>query len=219
MSQSATLSGRNRGFVHVATNHDAIPVELKNQRRWIGWEWDFNPDLLVRFRVANESCSLLDPLSWLTFDEATARVDGIKVDGIGFVVGIDDDGNALEAHLVELLSPRLLPHEFDAEAAVKAPWYDYGSENDPDGLVRLRNIACHAVRCGLSDDEIVGILRQYACTHNFSSTYTDDRLLAIVSESDLSWERPPANLRRTKDFGTAYREQSLSSNSPGSTAS
>ena len=66
---------------------DAVPEELKRERRWILWKYS-KP---VRGKRTKPPCvgfKTNDPTTWLSFEDAVVRAESdLKVAGIGFVLG------------------------------------------------------------------------------------------------------------------------------------
>jgi len=67
----------------------AIPQELKSERRWVLWRYQFidNKWKKVPYNLSGNPIDCRQPENWLIFDEAIAAYSTGKVDGIGFVLG------------------------------------------------------------------------------------------------------------------------------------
>jgi putative DNA primase/helicase len=72
--------------VHV----DSIPDELKALKRWVGWRHEYRDDKAKWDKVpvschSGRRADITDPVTWSSFDEVVAYVNGRNADGIGFV--------------------------------------------------------------------------------------------------------------------------------------
>lgn len=78
------------------TNLDAVPQELKAQRRWILWRWDWVEKdrkwAKVPFNAASgKKASSTDAATWGSFEQALSAYKCGGYDGLGFVVTENDD--------------------------------------------------------------------------------------------------------------------------------
>jgi hypothetical protein len=71
---------------------DAIPDELKREKRWLGWKWVKKDETAkwgkppIDARTGRFGSST-DSTTWCSFDEALAGVQAGRCDGIGFALG------------------------------------------------------------------------------------------------------------------------------------
>jgi hypothetical protein len=211
---TSAISNRDVDVTYVTISHDDIPVDVKSARRWVGWLWAWDDEEFFRrwrqpVDSQGELINHLEPRNWNSLDEIVPLLDADIYDGVCLVTGPDEFGRCFsQIELADRLQPRMLPENFDAEAAVHCSWYPLTPSGDPTGRGRLLAIAQHAVKAGILDDAIVKILRQYAEQQGFSCEYLDDRLSTIVLDADPSWWKDSTPLsKRTEYYGRLYSDQ------------
>ncbi len=83
---------------------EAIPDELRDLDRWVGWAWTRKDGKWTKppIKTNGRNASSTNPATWTTFDKAIAAYQNGTFDGIGFVLTEDDDfaGTDLD-HCVE----------------------------------------------------------------------------------------------------------------------
>lgn len=77
--------------------HDKLPSELVGTDRWVGWRWErkqgspkwTKPPVKV---CSGIKCDVTEEANWCDFSTAFAAFEAEEVDGVGFSLGVLDDG-------------------------------------------------------------------------------------------------------------------------------
>jgi hypothetical protein len=111
IEQRTERQGETPKPIVIAPDFDGIPEAMRNERRWMGWKFEYRPKdkdgkpsrkpwtkVPVSPKTGGNASST-DPKTWGTFDEAKSKYEAGGIDGIGFAlgdgwIGVDLDGMA-----------------------------------------------------------------------------------------------------------------------------
>ncbi|MBN2291061.1 MAG: PriCT-2 domain-containing protein [Pirellulales bacterium] len=100
-SKAEILGGKDKPQ-HVGIRDDKIPGELVKAKRWVAWKWilETRADGSLHWNKppfdarTGAPASTTDPKTWSDFDTALRAVQSGRFDGLGFVLGVDENGIA-----------------------------------------------------------------------------------------------------------------------------